>query len=208
MRPKKQDLAHGVPRLPKDDLMMVEARQASSAKKKSAPPILKGSPEAPSAGLNAAMQQFHNAVNLLQQGKYDKAAPTLALLAEEGPSELKERSRTYLAVCRRFIESKTRSFATLEEQYDYAISLLNTGDYEEARDQLNSILAEKPEADFAWYGLAVLDSLTCSVEQCLTHLARAIELNGSNRIQARGDSDFQEMADDPRFTELLYPELP
>jgi hypothetical protein len=27
-----------------------------------------------------------------------------------------------------------------------------------------------------------------------------------HRLRARGDSDFQDMADDPRFTELLYPE--
>ena len=39
------------------------------------------------------------------------------------------------------------------------------------------------------------------------HLSRAIELNNQNRIQARSDSDFQDMADDPRFTELLYPEV-
>jgi hypothetical protein len=38
-------------------------------------------------------------------------------------------------------------------------------------------------------------------------LARAIALNPQNRIQARLDSDFQEMTDDPRFTELLYPEI-
>jgi len=38
----------------------------------------------------------------------------------------------------------------------------------------------------------------------LEHLAKAIELSPRNRIQARSDSDFQDMADDPRFTELLY----
>jgi hypothetical protein len=45
-------------------------------------------------------------------------------------------------------------------------------------------------------------------EPCLEHLAKAIELSPRNRIQARSDSDFQDMADDPRFTELLYPEVP
>jgi len=37
-------------------------------------------------------------------------------------------------------------------------------------------------------------------------LNEAIKLNPSNRFQARSDSDFNNMADDPRFTELLYPE--
>ena len=34
----------------------------------------------------------------------------------------------------------------------------------------------------------------------------AIRLNPANRYQARNDSDFKNLADDPRFTELLYPD--
>jgi hypothetical protein len=37
-------------------------------------------------------------------------------------------------------------------------------------------------------------------------LDQAVGMNPSNRYQARNDSDFQNLADDPRFTELLYPE--
>ena len=40
----------------------------------------------------------------------------------------------------------------------------------------------------------------------MKHLGEAIRLNPGNRIQARNDSDFQSLFDDPRFTELLYPE--
>ena len=29
----------------------------------------------------------------------------------------------------------------------------------------------------------------------------------ANRFQARNDSDFAKMADDPRFTEVLYPDI-
>jgi hypothetical protein len=49
--------------------------------------------------------------------------------------------------------------------------------------------------------------MTGQVDGCLGHLQQAIEINPRNRIQARADSDFQDMADDPRFTELLYPEM-
>ena len=37
-------------------------------------------------------------------------------------------------------------------------------------------------------------------------LREAIRLNDQNRLQARSDSDFESVAEDPRFTELLYPE--
>jgi hypothetical protein len=73
---------------------------------------------------------------------------------------------------------------------------------------LNKVLAEQPKADYAYYGMAVLNSITGRAQDCLTNLARAIEMNPRNRLQARTDNDFQNMADDPRFTELLYPEIP
>jgi tetratricopeptide (TPR) repeat protein len=99
-------------------------------------------------------------------------------------------------------------FSTPEEQYDFAVSQLNTGYYETAREQFNLILAKYPGADYAFYGLAVLDAITGRAQDCLGNLSRAIELNGKNRLQARVDNDFQSMVDDPRFTELLYPEIP
>jgi len=120
---------------------------------------------------------------------------------------LVERSRVYLEACKRHIAPAVRDFASNEERYDYAISLVNTGYYEEAREQMETILAKNPDADFAHYGLAVLYSMTGAAETCLESLTRAIELSPSNRLQARSDSDFQEMSDDPRFTELLYPEI-
>ena len=73
---------------------------------------------------------------------------------------------------------------------------------------MNQILNGHPGADYAFYGLAVLESITGRAQDCLSNLARAIELNPKNRLQARVDNDFQNMVDDPRFTELLYPEVP
>jgi tetratricopeptide (TPR) repeat protein len=114
----------------------------------------------------------------------------------------------YVATCQRQLERPNLTFATPEEHYDYAVSQLNTGYYEEAREQFNNILTGHPNADYAFYGLALLDSITGQSQECLDHLAKAIELNPKNRLQARVDNDFQSMLDDPRFTELLYPEIP
>jgi tetratricopeptide (TPR) repeat protein len=114
----------------------------------------------------------------------------------------------YILTCQRQLERPALTFASPEEHYDYAISQLNTGYYEEAREQFNNILAGNPEADYAFYGLALLNSMTAQSQECLDTLARAIELNPKNRLQARVDNDFQGMVDDPRFTELLYPEVP
>lgn len=153
-----------------------------------------------------ALQQYEAALRLMQERKYEKATTALEKILATGPGDLCERARIYLAACAQQLNRDKSSFADLEEHYDYAISLLNTGDYDDARHQLEAILKQDGDCDFAYYGLAVLASMTGHADPCLEHLGHAVRLNPRNRIQARGDSDFQDMADDPRFTELLYPE--
>jgi len=155
-----------------------------------------------------ALEAYGAAMKLMQEGKFDRARAAFEKLLPNAPMDLAERSRLYKSACERQMQAKGTKFASSEEQYDYAISLLNTGFYEEARDQFQRILKTNPTADYAYYGLAILESMTGLAEPCLEHLAKAIELSPRNRIQARSDSDFQDMADDPRFTELLYPEVP
>jgi len=147
-------------------------------------------------------------VQLLQQAKYEKALAAFEKLLPEAPDEIKERCQMYIQTCRRQLERPSLAFSTPEEHYDYAVSQLNDGYFEEAREQFGKILSGHPRADYAFYGLALLDSITGRTQDCLTNLARAIELNPRNRLQARADNDFQSMVDDPRFTELLYPEIP
>jgi tetratricopeptide (TPR) repeat protein len=187
--------------------MMQDARSAAPSRKKTPPPPAKPGGHA-TTGTGPAFQHFQAAVQLLQQGKYEKAMAAFEKLLVVAPAEIKERCRMYIQTCQRQLEQSRLTFLTPEEHYDYAISLLNTGYYEEAHEQFGHILAAYPEADYALYGLALLDSITGRSQDCLDHLARAIELNPRNRLQARADNDFQSMVDDPRFTELLYPEIP
>lgn len=114
----------------------------------------------------------------------------------------------YMQTCQRQLEKSALAFNSPSERFDYAISQLNGGYYEEAREQLMLVIGEDGQADYAYYGLAVLDSMTGRVQDCLDNLAKAIEMNPRNRLQARSDGDFQNVVDDPRFTELLYPEIP
>ncbi|MGB6610313.1 MAG: tetratricopeptide repeat protein [Acidobacteriaceae bacterium] len=184
---------------------MQEARDSSTARRT---PRSAAAKSGSAAGENTRLlQDYQNALQLMQQGKFEKARVIFEKLSHDAPPEIIERSRVYLAVCARNAADSSLSFKTPEEQYDYAVSLLNAGSFEEARDQFEAILTTAPQADFAHYGMALLSSMTGQAEEALEHLSRAIELNPSNRIQARSDPDFVDMADDPRFTELLDPEM-
>jgi tetratricopeptide (TPR) repeat protein len=165
---------------------------------------------APAVANNARAQtltHYEAALRLMQEGKYDKAHDAFNKMLAASPADLAERIRMYINACLQQVAKGKTTFHSDEERYDYAISLLNDGNYEDARAQFKQILAENDRADYAFYGLAVLSSMTGDSHHCLEHLTEAIRLNAKNRIQARADSDFQDMADDPRFTELLYPEV-
>ena len=100
-----------------------------------------------------SMQEYESALKAMQEGKYEKAREAFRKLSEQSSPEVAERARVYLEACGRQAAKQERKFTGPEEQYDYAISLLNTGLYEEAREQLEEILAKAPQADYALYGL-------------------------------------------------------
>lgn len=153
------------------------------------------------------LAHYEAALRLMQEGKYEKAHAAFDKMLAAGAGELADRVRMYINACLLQVSKGKTSFKSNEERYDYAVSLLNDGQYEDAREEFKAILEQDDKADYAFYGLAVLASMTGDSHTCLQHLTEAIRQNPQNRIQARGDSDFQDMADDPRFTELLYPEV-
>ncbi|HWX54548.1 MAG TPA: hypothetical protein VN176_08135 [Verrucomicrobiae bacterium] len=153
-----------------------------------------------------AVQNYETALKAMQEHKYEKAKGLLEKIVASTQKELAERARVHLSMCNQHMASSATSFKSQEEHFDYAVSLLNMGQYDQARVHLEKILKQNAKADFAFYGLAVIDCLTAQVEGSLKNLTEAIRFNPQNRFQARNDSDFQNMADDPRFTELLYPE--
>ncbi len=165
-------------------------------------------PKSSDGARTRSIAHYEAALRLMQEGKYEKARAAFNQLLVTGPADLSARSRMYINACtQQAAKCETNRFLSGEERYDYAISLLNDGNYEDARGQLEKILVEDKRADYAFYGLAVLAGITGDAPACVEHLAEAIRLNPRNRIQARVDSDFQDVADDPRFTELLYPEV-
>lgn len=187
---------------------MAPIKSASPATAKRASRTLAGSvPAASDSNRAQLIASYEAALVLMQEGKFDKAHVAFDKMLLSSPGDMADRIRMYINACVQQISKGKTTFESHEEQYDYAVSLLNNGHYEDARQHFKSILDANPTADYAFYGLAVLASMTGDSHECLEHLTEAINQNPRNRIQARADSDFQDMADDPRFTDLLYPEV-
>jgi len=152
------------------------------------------------------VENYELALKALQERKFERAKALLQKVIDGPSTELSDRAAVHLKVCNQQLARAATAFKTPEEHYDFAVSVMNQGKYDDARTHLQKILKQHPKADYALYGLALLDCLTNKVEDALRHLDEAIRLNPALRFQARNDSDFHNLADDPRFTELLYPE--
>jgi tetratricopeptide (TPR) repeat protein len=153
-----------------------------------------------------AVQNYEAGLRALQEHNFEKAKAALQKVIAGANKELADRAAVHLSACNQHLDRVTNQFKSPEEHYDYAISLMNVGDYVMAREHLEKLSKQVPKADYVAYGLAALDCLTGHVEDSLRHLDNAIRLNAALRFQARNDSDFQNLAEDPRFTELLYPD--
>ena len=175
---------------------MLEMKKA--APKKSAP--------AQDPAFAQHVQNYEAGLRFLQERKFEKAKALFQKIVSSGPKELGDRAGVHLNACNQQLARNSVTFKTPEEHYDYVVSLMNVGDYVTAREHLEQLVGKNNKLDFVWYGYAVLECLTNHVEESLKKLNQAIQLNPANRFQARSDTDFNNMADDPRFTELLYPE--
>jgi len=153
-----------------------------------------------------AVQSYEAGIKALQEHKFEKAKSSFQKVLAGPNKSLSDRAMVHIVTCDQHLEKPALQFKTPEEHFDYAVSLINTGDYVAAREHLEKLLKQQPKSDFVLYGLAALSCLTGHVEDALKTLDEAIRTNPALRFQARNDSDFQNLAEDPRFTELLYPD--
>lgn len=153
-----------------------------------------------------SVQAYEAGLRALQEHKFEKAKASLQKVLGGPDKALCDRAAIHIHTCDQHLEKPSLQFKTAEEHFDYAISLMNGGDYVSAREHMDRLCKQNPKADYVLYGLAALSCLTGHVEDALKTLDEAIRLNAALRFQARNDSDFQNLAEDPRFTELLYPD--
>jgi Flp pilus assembly protein TadD len=185
--------------------------KGSKSKKKkglSAPlPVQRGGVELVNPLVQAQMKTYDEALVLFHQQKYGKAKQELEKVLEGPSKELADRARMHIKIAeQRMKPAVEQNPRTAEEHYQRGVAMMNLGRWDEARESLDKARKLAPKADHIVYAVAALDCLTGEADAALANLKIAIELRSANRYHARNDEDFAFLQEDPRFTELLYPE--
>ena len=184
--------------------------QANSQKKKplgSPPPAQRGGVELVDPRVQAQLKLYDEALALFHQQKFARAKQELEKVLEGPSKELTDRARMHLKIAeQRMKPSHEENPRTAEDHYQRGVAMMNIGRWDDARESLLKARKAAPKADHIHYALATLDCLTGEADSAMANLKVAIELRPENRYHARNDEDFAFLQEDPRFTELLYPE--
>lgn len=157
--------------------------------------------------IQAQLKQYEEALLLFQQQKLPRAKQELERVVAGPSKELADRARMHM----RIIEQRLNPVSdhaprTPEEFYQRGVAMMNLGRWDDAREHLLRAKKLASKADYVYYAMAALDCLTGEAESAMENLKAAIHLRPENRYHARNDEDFAFLQEDPRFTELLYPE--
>ena len=185
----------------------VKAKPLSKKNLPAPHPPQRGGIEMVDPRVQAQMKIYDEALSLFHQQKFARAKQELEKVIEGPSKELIDRARMHLRISeQRMKPSIEQNPRTADEHYQRGVAMMNIGRWDDARESLERARKNAPKADFVHYALAALDCLTGEADAAMANLKIAIELRPENRYHARNDEDFAFLQEDPRFTELLYPE--
>ena len=154
-----------------------------------------------------ALEIYERAVKALGKKDYERALEHFDNLLENHPEErdLLERARAYHTVCERALEKKP-SFRPkgFEDLLNYGVFLHNRGEYGEAIKVLQQAAEIHPKNEHVLYCLAAASARAGDAAGAMKALRSAIGVNGANRAQARSDSDFDSIREEPEFVSLVH----
>jgi tetratricopeptide (TPR) repeat protein len=192
-------------------------RTTDSSRKRDKPLIKKGlaskhkvkvmPPDPDSVARQQQMKLYEEALKQFQEQKFHRAQQALERVLEGPSKELGDRAKVHLRICeQRISRLPAPAPKSAEDHYTQGVALMNLGRWDEAREHLDRARKSAPKADHIVYAMAALDCLTGEADSAMENLKVAIQLRPENRFHARNDEDFRFLQEDPRFTELLYPE--
>ena len=152
-----------------------------------------------------AVAVYEKGLKALQRKHYEVAATAFRAVLAQFPEEreLHERARLYLNVCERETGPQAKRPRSVDERILAATVALNRRDVDEALSLLGGTASSHRKHDHLQYMLALAHALRNDVEAAAEHLAQAIALNPTNRLQAKQEPDFDSIRGTQPFLDAI-----
>lgn len=161
-------------------------------------------PVNPARTATEALNSYEEALKVFKRGDFARAVSLFEAIVKEYPveREICDRSRTWIAASKARMATMPAA-KTPEDHYYRGVVAANEGRLDDAAGSFESTVSQDPRSDRGHYALAALGGLRGEASSAVSHLAKAIEINPSNRVRALNDADFDALRDDPEFMTLL-----
>lgn len=154
------------------------------------------------------IKRYETAVRLFYRQEFEKARDAFekVIRGDIQDKDISERALTRLRLCEQKISQKSPSPRTVEDHYNLAVTLMNSGQYEESINHLNKALKQNPKCDYVIYALAISNCRLGNMAGAVKNLKLAINLKAENRFLAQRDPDFEPLLQDSCFISIVHPE--
>ena len=152
----------------------------------------------------SAVKNYELGARAFHKQNFEKAKDIFEKLASSGVAGVAERARVHLRLCEQRLSRPAPAPKKTEDLYTLGVGALNSRRLDDAIEYLNKAQKSAPKLEYIRYALAAAYSLRGDAEDALQNLKAAIALRPQNRIQAKRDEDFQALAADVRFRELVF----
>jgi tetratricopeptide (TPR) repeat protein len=160
-------------------------------------PAKAGSPDNQLTAFDKAMKLFHIR-------DFQGALPHFDDAGKGSDVSIAHTAQLHARMCRQRLEKDSPQLKTSEDNYAYGLALASRRELTGAELYLQKALQLAPRADHVLYTLAMVKGLQGDVPAAAGFLARAIEIQPSNRGTARTDPDFRELLQHQPIRELVF----
>ena len=155
-----------------------------------------------------ALELFERGMKALGKRDFEKAGEHFAHILSGFPEErdLLERARQYKTLCERSVQEAKRPVFRpkgFDDIVHHGVYLHNRGEFEDALKFLRQAAEMQPKNDHVLYCLAASAARAGDAPAALKALRSAVTISPANRMQARGDADFDALREHEEFSAIV-----
>jgi tetratricopeptide (TPR) repeat protein len=166
-------------------------------------PISKSHP-AKAGSSDSQLTAFDKAMKLFHKRDFQGGLPYFDEASKGSDVSIAHTAQLHARMCRQRLEKETPQLKTSEDNYAFGLALATRRELTGAEQYLHRALQLAPRADHVLYTLAMVKGLQGDFPAAAGFLARAIEIQPSNRGIARTDPDFRELLHHQLIRELVF----